>query len=269
MEACGVRLAIDSMGLQQFNELLTKPIKIDFPIAALTQPEISWSNYSGSIKLDDLPKIVTEIFKRGYSKNEALPLEKKCIHLLRQIDLCREVIKKVESLKNKVFTRWKEKTLGGFGSFLNETWSTYVNTLKNLNQELDQKEKKVKYIYQENLKEQDFIRNFFNMFSGFQTKPKAETFYFYSFNDGNNFENIFGSRESRYTNMDSTELQIDPYQVMNLPYNATPAQIKKRYHQLALELHPDKNFNDPNAKEKFQKLNSAYEILKKKTNLIN
>lgn len=39
------------------------------------------------------------------------------------------------------------------------------------------------------------------------------------------------------------------------------AEQKKGYKQLALKIHPDKNLNDPEAKEKFQKVIEAYKIL--------
>jgi len=43
--------------------------------------------------------------------------------------------------------------------------------------------------------------------------------------------------------------------------NANTNQIKKAYRQLAKELHPDKNKNDPDASSKFQDLSAAYEVL--------
>ncbi|PWA96982.1 dnaJ subfamily C member 17 [Artemisia annua] len=39
-------------------------------------------------------------------------------------------------------------------------------------------------------------------------------------------------------------------------------QIKKAYRSKALELHPDKRLNDPNAVSAFQQLQASYEILK-------
>jgi DnaJ family protein B protein 11 len=47
---------------------------------------------------------------------------------------------------------------------------------------------------------------------------------------------------------------------LNLPKSATLNQIKKSYRNLAKELHPDKNKDDPKAAERFQDLGAAYEV---------
>ena len=48
---------------------------------------------------------------------------------------------------------------------------------------------------------------------------------------------------------------------MNLPKTATSIEIKKAYRKLALMKHPDKNPNDPQAVDNFQKLAKAYQVL--------
>ena len=53
----------------------------------------------------------------------------------------------------------------------------------------------------------------------------------------------------------------DPYQALGVAKNASPAEIKKAYRKLAKQYHPDRNQNDPKAKEKFSEINSAYEIV--------
>jgi len=53
----------------------------------------------------------------------------------------------------------------------------------------------------------------------------------------------------------------DPYQALGVAKNASPADIKKAYRRLAKQYHPDRNQNDPKAKEKFSEINSAYEIV--------
>jgi curved DNA-binding protein CbpA len=42
---------------------------------------------------------------------------------------------------------------------------------------------------------------------------------------------------------------------------ATDEEIKKSFKKLAIKYHPDKNPDDPSAKEKFQKIANAYEVL--------
>jgi len=51
------------------------------------------------------------------------------------------------------------------------------------------------------------------------------------------------------------------YQILGVPPNATADDIKLQYRKLALKLHPDKNRDDPNATERFQELQEAYEVL--------
>ena len=53
---------------------------------------------------------------------------------------------------------------------------------------------------------------------------------------------------------------MDLYNILEIKPNATDSEIKKAYHKLAKIYHPDKN-KDKNAIEKFQKIQSAYEIL--------
>jgi hypothetical protein len=53
----------------------------------------------------------------------------------------------------------------------------------------------------------------------------------------------------------------DHYAVLQLPRDATGAEIKRRYRQLMREVHPDANRRDPDATRKAARLNRAYETL--------
>ncbi|KAH9937424.1 uncharacterized protein B0H18DRAFT_867077 [Fomitopsis serialis] len=53
----------------------------------------------------------------------------------------------------------------------------------------------------------------------------------------------------------------DPYQVLGVNKDASPAEIKKIYFSLARKYHPDTN-PDKNAQEKFVEIQEAYDILK-------
>ncbi|KAK9936688.1 hypothetical protein M0R45_013516 [Rubus argutus] len=60
---------------------------------------------------------------------------------------------------------------------------------------------------------------------------------------------------------------VDHYRVLGLPSGKegtklNETEITKAYRAKALQLHPDKRPNDPNAKADFQRLNSSYEILR-------
>ena len=53
----------------------------------------------------------------------------------------------------------------------------------------------------------------------------------------------------------------DPYTILGVPKSASEAEVKKAYRRLAKLHHPDRNADDPKAKERFSELNSAYEIV--------
>ncbi len=52
-----------------------------------------------------------------------------------------------------------------------------------------------------------------------------------------------------------------PYDVLGVPRSATAEEIKRAYRKLAKAHHPDRNADDPRAKDRFAELNAAYEIL--------
>ncbi|KAK8812270.1 hypothetical protein WA158_007504 [Blastocystis sp. Blastoise] len=58
----------------------------------------------------------------------------------------------------------------------------------------------------------------------------------------------------------STPLAKDYYSILGVSRDATKAQIKKKYFELAKKYHPDTN-KDPDAKQKFVDVSEAYEIL--------
>jgi DnaJ family protein B protein 11 len=53
----------------------------------------------------------------------------------------------------------------------------------------------------------------------------------------------------------------DYYKILGVSRSASPAQIKRAYRKQAIELHPDKNPDDPEATAKFARVNNAYEVL--------
>jgi len=54
---------------------------------------------------------------------------------------------------------------------------------------------------------------------------------------------------------------LSPWEVLDLPQSADKAKIRKRFRQLVVTEHPDKNPNDPDATEKFETIKAAYEKL--------
>ena len=53
----------------------------------------------------------------------------------------------------------------------------------------------------------------------------------------------------------------DPYEVLELNKNASMEEIKKKYRQLVIKHHPDKNPGDPSATDRFRAIANAYEKL--------
>lgn len=56
----------------------------------------------------------------------------------------------------------------------------------------------------------------------------------------------------------------DPYEILGVSKAAPEADVKKAFRRLAKEWHPDRNKDDPAAKDRFAELNSAYELLSDK-----
>uniref|UniRef100_A0A3P8U7D3 DnaJ homolog subfamily B member 11 n=1 Tax=Amphiprion percula TaxID=161767 RepID=A0A3P8U7D3_AMPPE len=53
----------------------------------------------------------------------------------------------------------------------------------------------------------------------------------------------------------------DFYKILGVTKSASIRDIKKAYRKLALQLHPDRNQDDPKAQDKFADLGAAYEVL--------
>lgn len=52
----------------------------------------------------------------------------------------------------------------------------------------------------------------------------------------------------------------DFYKILGVSKSASVKDVKKAYRKLALQLHPDRNPDDPAAQDKFHDLGAAYEV---------
>jgi len=53
----------------------------------------------------------------------------------------------------------------------------------------------------------------------------------------------------------------DYYTVLGVSQDASDAELKKAYRQLAMQFHPDRNPGDKKAEERFKELSEAYGVL--------
>lgn len=59
----------------------------------------------------------------------------------------------------------------------------------------------------------------------------------------------------------SRNMAQDYYQILGLPRAASQAEIQKAYRKLARKFHPDMNPDDKSARDKFKKIQEAYDVL--------
>ena len=56
---------------------------------------------------------------------------------------------------------------------------------------------------------------------------------------------------------------MNPYSVLGVASDASEEDIKKAYRRKAMQWHPDRNLNNPEAEAEFKKVQAAYDALTK------
>jgi curved DNA-binding protein CbpA len=62
---------------------------------------------------------------------------------------------------------------------------------------------------------------------------------------------------------------FNPYEIFGISQNSSLEEIKKTYRKLAFMYHPDRNPDNPEAEEKFKKINNAYNQIMDEINSTN
>ncbi|EQD52717.1 chaperone protein DnaJ [mine drainage metagenome] len=58
-----------------------------------------------------------------------------------------------------------------------------------------------------------------------------------------------------------TQPKPDYYEVLSVPRDASPDEIKKAFRRLAMKYHPDRNPDDPRTEERFKEVKEAFDVL--------
>ncbi|KAH0843235.1 DnaJ domain protein [Fonsecaea pedrosoi] len=64
-----------------------------------------------------------------------------------------------------------------------------------------------------------------------------------------------------YLRQAASNTSANHYDVLRLPMQATPAELKKQFYVLSKETHPDVNKSDPKASERFAQISESYSVL--------
>jgi len=304
-----VQTAISKMTPLEFNDLLAEPVKVDFPMAALGQPTITWKTHTGSLYLNELPKLLKQVYDHSFQCIPENMSEKECIQVkLDNIQNCQIIAKKIQAIITRISVSWSEKTLGDLGKawsaigslgsgnnqvLLSDLESTMLADQTSLNLRLSAlkameaaKRAKEEAEAAERARQQAEAakrartqypaasgqRNYYTYFYHdpfMSAGQKRSTSYAYDNNiffDEILLKYLFGNMPRM--NVMPKKPKIDSFKVLGLSPDATKTEIKKKYHQLAREWHPDKNLDNPAAKIKFQELQDAYDDLKQKYNIV-
>jgi DnaJ domain len=272
-----IQAAIQSMNLNQLEALFQTSISIEFGNLGFGKSCFKFEGYNGKIGFKELVERIMLAFQEDMGPVQKEWSLKKIALCRNSIDSTQKLIEKVETLHKKVLKKKdllipqkikrtthhiKKLIISHFNPRSTFEICKWKSNLYDLGQELILNISSLeaeKQKLERKVLEEEFLRK-----KAAQNKRRTYEQQFYTdYSDFLNF--IFGFPgfipAFEDLNQDTSSPQQDPYEVMGLERDSSQEEIKKKFYKLARLNHPDKNPNDPSAKQKFQELKEAYSIL--------
>ena len=81
-----------------------------------------------------------------------------------------------------------------------------------------------------------------------------------------NFSYHYKRTEEAMKHISAKQQYSKALEILGVDENATISQVKTAYRRLALRYHPDRNGGNDAAKEKFQEIGNAFQLVKERNN---
>jgi len=251
-----------SLNLEQLNNFLHKePIQVHFGRWGFAHPTYTWKNNASkeSLTLPEVESCIFQAYKRAIknTENRSLPHSLKEKIRRRQIKTGKELAETAHFIHDSTEKMRKSHSyIKQAAHNIFKAYDFFKSSEKNESSET------LLTFEARLLAEEATLNTFSNFESFFANFLGLNNPHFVDDNEGVEFV-FFTNIPHQKTayNKKPIPAKFNPYDVLGLPANATADEIKRKYYKLAKTLHPDKNPNNPNAKENFQQLQEAFEVL--------